>query len=500
MQLATLFQKLSALEPQTQAYNSLNINNLSINSRTISHHDVFIALTGSQQHGLYFAEQAINKGAAAILYDPEQDGRHLASTISAIPTIAVPNLSTQLGLIAANFYGWPTDALTLVGITGTNGKTSCTQFLHQLTEHSGVIGTLGWGDRQQLHATQHTTPDALTLQKIFSSFKNNHQHTVFMEVSSHAISQHRTSGLPFEGIVFTNITRDHLDYHLTFSAYCNAKLQLLDTPDLRFVVMNLDDELASKIISRTPATAILWSTSCTGKTLHTATSLVATQLRQTPTGIAFDVHLDQQQHHLSLPLYGLFNVSNCLQVLAVLLAKGMSFSVACQQLKNLQPIQGRMERLGGHDQPHIVIDYAHTPDALEKALSSLRAHCQHRLWLVFGCGGNRDQGKRPLMGECASRFADQIILTDDNPRDEASEQIIADIMTGCEHQKTRVIANRELAIHYAIAHASPKDCILIAGKGHEDYQESAGERFPFSDKECALHALTQTYPALGQIT
>jgi len=496
MQLATLFQKLPALEPQDTLYKNIPINGLSIDSRTLSRNDVFIALTGNQQHGLYFAEQAINKGAAAILYDPEQEGRHLAHAINAIPTIAVPNLSKQLGIIAANFYGWPTDALTLIGVTGTNGKTSCTQFLTQLTEHSGVIGTLGWGDRQQLHATQHTTPDAITLQKIFSSFKENNQHTVFMEVSSHAISQHRTFGIPFEGVVFTNITRDHLDYHLTFTAYCNAKLQLLDTPGLRFVVINLDDDHASKIISQAPATAILWSTSCTGKILDPATSLIAKQLRQTATGIEFDVHLDQQQHPLSLPLYGLFNVSNCLQVLAVLLAKGLSFSLACEQLKTLHPIQGRMERLGGHHQPHIVIDYAHTPDALEKALSSLRAHCQQRLWLVFGCGGNRDQGKRPLMGECASRFADQLILTDDNPRFEASEKIISDIMTGCDPQKTRVIANRELAINYAIAHASPKDCILIAGKGHEDYQECAGERFPFSDKECALHALTQTYPAL----
>jgi UDP-N-acetylmuramoyl-L-alanyl-D-glutamate--2,6-diaminopimelate ligase len=481
------------------AVHELAITGLTLNSRAVVTGDVFIALAGSKQHGLSHAQQAITQGACAIIYDPAGGGVGYAShTITDIPMIAVNNLSLALGNIAARFYGDPSSALTVIGITGTNGKTSCSQFLSQVLDNCGIIGTLGWGEWGNLHKTLNTTPDALAIQRILSNLLIAGKKTVAMEVSSHGLEQGRVNGVHFKGAVFTNISRDHLDYHGSMEAYLQAKLALLQTPDLAFVVVNLDDTYSQQILAAVPATVKIWGIrtasplknwqSCLN--LNNYEQIGAVNITNKADGIEFDVCWRDEVQCVIIPLYGDFNVENVLCVLAVMLALGISLTDANKKLAQLKPVAGRMERFGGDGNPLIFVDYAHTPDALDKVLSSARKHCQQALWVVFGCGGNRDTGKRALMGACAEQLADHVIVTDDNPRFENSTDIVNAILSGCENShKIEVIQNREQAIQSAISNALEGDCIVIAGKGHEDYQEINGTTLAFSDRDCVLAAL-----------
>ncbi|MDD1611487.1 MAG: UDP-N-acetylmuramoyl-L-alanyl-D-glutamate--2,6-diaminopimelate ligase [Methylococcaceae bacterium] len=448
--------------------NDLLITGLTLNSRAVVAGNVFIALAGSKQHGLSHAEQAISKGACAILFDPAGNGKQLAEDLQGrVPMIAVDNLSGALGNIAARFYGNPSQSMNVIGITGTNGKTSCSQFLSQALDDCGIIGTLGWGEWGNLHKTLNTTPDALAIQSILSNLLIAGKKTVAMEVSSHGLEQGRVNGTHFKGAVFTNISRDHLDYHGSMESYLQAKLALLQTPNLAFVVVNLDDAYCEQIMAAIPATVMTWGITCLSTCNNKANEhLMAENIVNNTTGI------------------------NVLCVLAVLLALGISLTDATKKLAQLKPVAGRMERFGGDTQPLVFVDYAHTPDALDKVLSSARKHCQQALWVVFGCGGNRDTGKRALMGACAERWADYMIVTDDNPRFENSTDIVNAILSGCKNtHKIEVLQNREQAIHSAISRAAAGDCIVIAGKGHEDYQEINGTTIPFSDRACVLAAL-----------
>jgi len=472
-----------------QELGAFPVNGLVLDSRLVKQGYVFIALNGSQQHGLIHTEQAINLGAGVVIYDPAGDGVTLAESIHAVPTIAVNGLDKLLGEIAARFYAHPSRYLQVIGITGTNGKTSCSQFLAQMLDACGIIGTLGWGDWGNLTQTVNTTPDALSVQQMLASLQAQGKQTVAMEVSSHGLAQGRVNSVVFTGAVFTNITRDHLDYHGTMEAYLEAKLLLLKQSKLAFVVINLDTENSGRIIEEIPENTVTWGVSRLGKTLAKDETLQIKTSRPHSGGLEFTVVWRSVSQTINIPLFGDFNVENVSLVLAVMLAMGEDFQQAADKLKQLKPVAGRMEAFGGGSQPLVFVDYAHTPDALDNVLRSARQHCQQDLWLVFGCGGNRDSGKRPLMGASATQWADRIIVTDDNPRFEDSTDIINAILAGCDTSKTEVMPKREQAINHAISKANRDDCIVVAGKGHEDYQEIKGVKYPFSDRQMVLEAL-----------
>lgn len=473
--------------------NNLQVLDLTLNSNNVTPNSVFIALQGANHHGLNYAKTAIEKGAIAVLFD--KNDTELANEILSNATvlkIGVENLARNLGNIAARFYDEPTKKMNVIGITGTNGKTSCSQFLAQVLENSSVIGTLGWGKLSQLQPTLNTTPDALAVQKMLATLKNDGCENVAMEVSSHGLAQGRTNGVQFKGAIFTNFSRDHLDYHKTMEAYLETKLKLFNAPNLEFAVINLDDEVSDKIIAAIPENIDIVGVTTENKIAPRGQTLSARNIDLNLTGIQFDAYWEKQKQVCHVPLIGKFNLENVLCVLATLLKLDFDLSKAAQCLDNLKPIAGRMEKFGGgKNQPLVIVDYAHTPDALEKVLRSLRQHTKGELSLVFGCGGNRDKGKRAQMGRVAEELADNIIITDDNPRFESSEDIIEDILSGFFNNEAKVIYDRKIAIQRAIERATPRDCVLIAGKGHEDYQEINGEKIPFSDTQCVCEALAQ---------
>jgi UDP-N-acetylmuramoyl-L-alanyl-D-glutamate--2,6-diaminopimelate ligase len=467
---------------------------LALDSRELAYGDLFVALAGAKQHGLAHGEQAISNGACAVIFDPAGNGQQLAETLqrsvsAPVPMIAVENLGLKLGELAARFYGDPSRFMTVIGITGTNGKTSCSQFLSQMLDDCGIIGTLGWGEWGNLNKTLNTTPDALAIQKILAELLKNKKRTVAMEVSSHGLEQGRVNGVAFKGAVFTNISRDHLDYHGTMDAYVQAKLALLKQPGLAFAVVNLDDGYSGQIITAVPESVQLWNFSAKGRTSDSGESVHAENIVHKTEGIEFDAHYKGQVQQVKVPLFGDFNVENVLAVLTVMLAMDIPLAEAARKLAVIKPVDGRMERFGAETDPLVFVDYAHTPDALDKVLSSLRKHCKQALWVVFGCGGNRDTGKRPQMGKIAEFWADHVVITDDNPRYENGLDIVNDILAGCKTAKIEVIQNREQAIQKVVASAAKDDCIVIAGKGHEQYQESNGVCVPFSDRQVVIDAL-----------
>lgn len=471
----------------------LEIANLTLNSNDVVNGSVFIALRGANHHGLHYAKSAIEKGAMAIVFDNEDV--ELADDIledSNILKIGVANLAKTLGEIAARFYGESSQKMNVIGITGTNGKTSCSQFLAQALENCGVIGTIGWGKIDELKQTLNTTPDALAVQKMLATLKNEGCENIAMEVSSHGLAQGRVNGVKFKGAIFTNFSRDHLDYHGTMEAYLETKLKLFNSPQLEFAVINLDDDISDKIIAAIPENVEIIGVTTKNKTASRGQVLRAENIELNLSGIQCDVLWQNQNQMLHIPLIGKFNLENVLCVLATMLTLGIDLNETTQRLKNLKPVAGRMEKFGGeNNQPLVIVDYAHTPDALEKVLGCLRYHIKGKLGVVFGCGGNRDKGKRAQMGRVAEEFADWVIVTDDNPRFETSEEIIQDILSGFFNNEAKVIYKREKAIQRAIEHADSQDCVLIAGKGHENYQEIHGVKLPFSDAECVQKILVQ---------
>lgn len=460
------------------------VTGLALNSADVLAGYVFFALSGSQCHGLVFAEDAINKGAVAVVYDPADAPVNVIENSRFEGWIALPGLAEKLGTIAARFYGDPAEQIKVIGITGTNGKTSCSQFLGQTLDACGIIGTLGWGQWGNLKPTINTTPDALTLQKTLLEMQSMQLDSVAMEVSSHGLAQARVNGIGFDGAVITNISRDHLDYHGSMEAYISAKTRLLQTPGLQYTVINLDSDYSECIISEIPKGVAVWAISQHGRRLDSGNTLQAEAVCCNQDGVQFDLLWQQQRLRASAPIYGEFNVENLLIVLAVLLANGCAIEQAIERIRQVQAIPGRMESFRlGKATAQVFIDYAHTPDALQSVLSSARAYCQEKLWVVFGCGGDRDQGKRALMGGIAEQYADHVVITDDNPRSENPEAIVSDILSGCNRESTQIIHDRELAIRTTLLKAEPDDCVVIAGKGHETYQEVAGQRNYFSDRK-----------------
>lgn len=469
----------------------IEVGGLCLDSRKLKMGEVFIALNGALQHGMAHAGQAIENGASAIIYDPAGMDNP-AQPAFPVPAIAITNLAQQLGELAARFYAHPSRQVDLIGITGTNGKTTCSQLIAQALPDCGIIGTLGWGEPGNLNATLNTTPDALAVQHILRTLVDQGKRAITMEVSSHGLEQGRVNGVDFKGAVFTNLSRDHLDYHGDMQTYLQAKLTLFSNPALRFAVVNLDDEAAPQVLATLPESVARWTFSTSGRHMQGGQCLTADNVRHDHAGISFDVHWGERSARAHTAVVGAFNVQNVMTVLCVLLAMDWPFDKAIAQLAHLKPVIGRMEKFGGQNQPLVIVDYAHTPDALEKILQAARGNGQ--LWVVFGCGGDRDKGKRPEMGRIAEKHADHVIITDDNPRSEASETIIADILAGCSSDNVSVIGDRNIAITTAIRQAGKNDCVVIAGKGHESYQETNGVKIPFSDQAVAQQALAQWSP------
>lgn len=463
------------------------ITGLSSDSRQVSKGDLFLATQGLQRHGLEFLEAVPKAQVAAVVWEPPYGGSMIID--NDLPLLAVEGLSHKVGLIASRFYGHPSQSVPVVGITGTDGKTSCAHFiaqsLHQPQYPCGIIGTLGYGTYGQVKPASHTTPDALTLQRLLADMHEQGVRQVVMEISSHALEQRRVAGLTFAVAVLTNLTRDHLDYHGDLVAYASAKRRLFLSPGLGCAVLNLDDAFGLDLI-----TGLAAQTRPIGYGLGNRTRgglddfIWGEDLKLSPTGLQLRIISSWGEGIIRTPLLGRFNASNVLATLATLLALEISFPEALERLSQLTTVPGRMERFGGKTgQPLAVVDYAHTPHSLEQVLSTLREHARGRLWCVFGCGGDRDPGKRPQMGTVTEHYADQIIVTDDNPRTEDPQKIICDILAGMEHpERTQVIRERGKAIVQALAEAGEGDIVLIAGKGHEDYQLLGTEKIPFSDR------------------
>ncbi|QPK62510.1 UDP-N-acetylmuramoyl-L-alanyl-D-glutamate--2,6-diaminopimelate ligase [Methylomonas sp. LL1] len=469
----------------------LEISGLCLDSRSVKAGELFIALNGALRHGLNHAEQAIDNGAVAVIYDPEGIADPQPKT-TGVPAVAIIDLSRHLGQIAARFYSHPSKRLDVIGITGTNGKTTCSQLIAQAAADCGVIGTLGWGEPGQLQTTANTTPDALAVQHMLHTLDKQGKRIVAMEVSSHGLQQGRVNAVDFKGAVFTNLSRDHLDYHGTMREYLRAKLGLFTNPALQFAVINLDDPNSEEVLSALDENVNCWGFSTSGRRADDVECVVADNVQHNSGGICFDVHWSGQTLRASTSVVGAFNLLNVLTVLCVLLAMGWPFDQAVAQLARLKAVTGRMETFGGQGKPSVVVDYAHTPDALEKVL--LAARGTGKLWTVFGCGGDRDKGKRPQMGRIAETYADHVIVTDDNPRSEASADIINDILAGCQSNKVSIINDRNTAITTVIQQAGQDDRVVIAGKGHENYQEIKGVKIPFSDQAVVQQALAAWRP------
>jgi UDP-N-acetylmuramoyl-L-alanyl-D-glutamate--2,6-diaminopimelate ligase len=462
---------------------SRRASDLVLDSRQAGPGAVFLAIPGRSGHGLAHAEKALAGGALAVLADPR--GHEGALPPGVLP---IPGLVERLPELIDRFFGSPSAALTVIGVTGTNGKTSVVQCLAQawraLGHRAATLGTLGAGEPGALQPLPLTTPDACTVQRWLARFRAAGITHVAMEVSSHALDQGRVAGVRFEGAVFTNLSRDHLDYHGSMAAYGAAKARLFRWPGLRFAAINRDDEFGRALAADCRTT--LFDFGLAGEA-----RIAARALQCSAQGIAFDLSAEGREGRVRSTLLGAFNVSNLLACAAVLLALGEPFDEVVRALAAIEPVPGRMNRRGGtQGLPLAVVDYAHTPDALAKALTALRQHARGRLIVVFGCGGERDRGKRPEMGEIAERLADRVIVTDDNPRSEDGARIVAEILAGMRDPlAARVERDRALAIARAIAEAGPDDVVLVAGKGHERYQEREGQRIPFDDLVVVERAL-----------
>ena len=480
---------LSELLPELEGLSAeLAVTGLVQDSREVAPGDAFVAIAGFGAHGLNFVDAARAAGASAILFEPPAPDDLPAPA----DAIAVPGLRQRMGAMADQFHGQPSAAMTTVGVTGTNGKTSTVQLLAQAWtlrgQKAGTVGTLGAGVWPKIVPTGFTTPLVLRLHALLAELRDEGAQAVAMEVSSHALDQGRVDGVHFDVGVFTNLTRDHLDYHGDMASYGAAKARLFDWPGLRAAAVNLDDAFGRELFAAVGGKVHAIGFSSRGAA---GASVRADDLQLDGRGIRFMLHAGGQAHPVRSPLLGRFNVDNLLAVAATLFALGMAPALVAETLSQLVPVDGRMNRLGGEaGQPLVVIDYAHTPDALEQALASLRGHAAGRLLCVFGCGGERDTGKRPQMAAIAERLADRVVVTDDNPRREDGDAIVAGILAGfADVSRVVVQRDRARAIALAIAEAGPDDVVLVAGKGHEPYQEIDGIRHPFDDTEVARDLL-----------
>jgi len=476
------------------------VSGLFLDSRAVMPGGVFFAYPGSQRDGRDFITSAIQKGASCIVYEA-RDGfspnanNPIPRDISLIP---YEGLQAAVGEFAARFYHHPSASFKLIGVTGTNGKTSVSQFIaqgfHQAGFKTAVMGTVGKGVWPNLSDATHTTDDPIELQHQFAAYRAQDVEYVAMEVSSHALDQGRLSGSIVDTAVFTQLSRDHLDYHGSMEAYAAAKARLFNWPNLARAVINLDDPYGRDYYRalKKSATSCRILTYCLGVNptedlmgdadLGGDDQLVVTDKQVISTGYRVSVRSNWGDGQFLCPFFGEFNIANLLASLGVWLLHGMPWEQGLAQLAQLHAAAGRLQCLGGGDLPLVIVDYAHTPDALEKALLALREHCQARLWCVVGCGGDRDRGKRPLMAEIATRLADMTIFTSDNPRSEDPQAIIDEMLMGVPgSDRYQVELDRRAAIAYAVQNADTHDMVLVAGKGHEKTQTIGNQVYPFDD-------------------
>lgn len=463
-----------------QGVTDCDIKGLQNDSRHVRAGDLFIAYPGAAADGRLFIDKAVSSGAIAVAYDPNQ----LPSSFilpKNIPCTAIPQLADHLAEIAKRFYDNPSASLTVTGVTGTNGKTTIAYQLAQahllLGQRAAYIGTIGQGDVNQLNALDNTTPDGLCLQKLLHQYKEQGMKEVCMEVSSHALSQHRVDAIEFSQAIYTNLTLDHLDYHHSMQEYGAAKALLFARPELQWAILNQDDAyqkvMSSVIKPHVKKLTYGMSQKCDVRAIKWQMDINGTEIEvKSPWG----------HHLLEIKALGQFNIYNSLALFASLLASGYAPDKITQVITQLKAAPGRMEVVA--HAPYVLVDYAHTPDALENVLITLSQLKKGHLWVVFGCGGDRDKTKRPIMGKAASLYADKIVITSDNPRSENPDLIIEEIAQGIPSSSYVIkLKNREEAIDYALNGADKNDIILIAGKGHEAYQQIGTMKHPFSDQE-----------------
>ena len=492
--LSELLAGLANVPPQADG----DVLAITLDSRNVTRGALFLACAGTRGHGKSYIDAAVAAGAAAVAVDDDgaPEIRYLRHGGREVPLIPMADLGQRAGEIAGRFYRHPSQALFTIGITGTNGKTSVSHFIAQVLDGEGgcgVVGTLGAGPVGRTHALEHTTPDAVTVHAELARMREAGARAVAMEVSSHGLAQGRVSGVAFDLAVFTNLTPEHLDYHGDMAGYAAAKRRLLERPGLKSVVLNLDDsygrlwweQLAH--LQRSGATL-------DGTPAAAGAVVRGRHLQLGREGMTLAVDSPWGSGTLASPLLGRFNASNLLAALAAVLAAGVPFDVALRTMGQVHTVPGRMERFGGGPgRPLIVVDYAHTPDALKQVLRALREHCAGQLWCVFGCGGERDRQKRAAMGRIAESGADLVVITDDNPRGEDAIGIIEAILGGMQNPDAAYVErDRGRAIARAVELAEPKDIVLVAGKGHEDYQQVGEERRPFSDR-------TEVQRLLGEV-
>jgi len=479
------------------------VSRLITDSRAVQAGDTFVAYPGEKNDGRRHIAQAVAQGATSVIW--EEQGFSWDHSWG-VANLSVTDLRLKAGWLANAVYGAPSESLWMVGVTGTNGKTSTSHWIAQAFNEAGkkcaMIGTLGNGFAGALQATVNTTPDAIHVHGLLAEYRAYGAQAVAMEVSSHALAQGRVNGVRFDVALLTNLTRDHLDYHGDMQGYSAAKRRLFDWKSLKYAVVNLDDVFGTELALRLREKEV----EVVGYGLTDAALQLAGKhgwrmvkghlLEINGQGIRLGIHSSWGVAEINSVLIGRFNAANLLGALAVLLVSDVNLIQAVSSLSRVQSVAGRMQKVGKPGQPAVIVDYAHTPDALEKVLMALRELCDvsheaGRLICLFGCGGDRDRGKRAMMGQVAEKFADHCIVTSDNPRSENPEEIISQIVAGMTEQRHEVIVDREVAIAHAIEQAHPGDIVLLAGKGHENYQEIHGVKYSFSDMNMAEAALNK---------
>lgn len=477
-------------------YAGMRCHRLCADSRQIRPGDTFLAFPGHLGDGRHFIDQAIQRGAANVLWESRGFVWNEAWTL---PQREVSGLRDKVSGLASALYGHPSQRLRVLGITGTNGKTTCSHWLAQILNQSGrqagVLGTLGAGIPGRLVQTHQTTPDPIRVQQLLAEQQMTGNSHCVMEVSSHALDQGRVNGVAFRGAILTNLTRDHLDYHGSLAAYGAAKARLFRDFPLEYALINLDDAFSTELLGILSGRSVrVLGYSIQDRSLPVQERLTVTRHELMESGQILELETPWGNLSLALPVIGEFNVANLLAVIGAALLEGVVPEQLPEWVAMLHTPPGRMEQCGGGSEPRVVVDFAHTPDAVGQVLRALRPWVApgRLLWVVFGCGGQRDAGKRPLMGKMAEVWADRVVLTSDNPRDEDPEAIIHQIRVGMEMEPFLVNIDRDQAIAQVLQQANAGDVVLIAGKGHETTQELAfGEKRPWSDKAAVQQGLAE---------
>ena len=467
----------------------IKYNNICDDSRYVNKGTVFFAIKGLSSDGCDFIESAINSGACAVVYEPPYD---LSNIETSIPIIAVDDLKLEIANIVSRHYESSINEMSIIGVTGTNGKTTVSWLIHQgfkkIGYKSGYIGTLGYG-LENLNLNELTTPSCMKLHKILSEFQNSGVEYVVMEISSHAIDQKRIEGINFNTVIFTNLSRDHIDYHGNMENYGETKAKLFLERQSKIKIININDSFGRSLIKRVDEEVI--STSIEPINIEADKFISVTKYETNGSGFDIDLKSSWGTFKTHVPLLGTFNIENVIQTIALFLSHGFSMSKIQTIIEGMKAPSGRMESVdmdNNHLLPKVLVDFSHTPDALKLSLQSIRDHYDGKIWCVFGCGGDRDRGKRKMMGNIAERYADYVIVTSDNPRNENPEKIISDILEGIS-SKVETIVSREEAINFAIMKANKNEIILIAGKGHESYQKIGEETLEFSDHKISKRSL-----------